>query len=174
MSDRADLTEWTVVVGEIIAPHGIHGELQVRVYSEVKDRFQEGNELCLAPRGGGRKRVEIVSARPHRGGLLLEITDCGTRNEAELLRGAVLTVHPSMRPELPPGSYYQNDLIGLRVVTTAGEDIGTISDVLQTGSNDVYVTARALIPATREVVRSVDLARKEMTIAPVPGLLDQE
>jgi len=169
-----ELSTWTVVVGAVAAPHGIRGELQVQALSDVAERFDVGSELCVVNAQGGRWLAEVVEAREHKGRLLLEITGCATRNDAESLRGATLTIHPSMRPVLPEGSYYQDDIVGMKVMTVTGEFIGTISEVLETGSNDVYVTDRVLIPATKEVVRCVDVARKEMTIEPVPGLLDEK
>jgi 16S rRNA processing protein RimM len=150
----------------------VRGELAVETFSEAPDRFAPGRELCVVTVRGGRWLATVTGARDPRGRLLLSLSGCETRAEADALRGAQLTIHPEMRAPLPDHTYYHDQLIGLQVVTTAGAPVGIISDILRTGANDVYVTAQALIPATHEVVRAVDLEAGTMTITPIPGLLD--
>jgi len=96
---------------------------------------------------------------------------------ANRLRGALIEIDEADLPELGEDEYYVHDLIGLRVVTSAGEEIGTLEDVLETGSNDVYVVKRpgqkdVLVPAIDGVLLDVDLEGGVVTIEAVPGLLD--
>ena len=96
---------------------------------------------------------------------------------AEALRGTLVEIDEAALPPLEEGEYYLHDLLGLAVVTTGGERLGTLADVLTTGANDVYVLRRegkpdALIPAIPDVIRSVDLDARTMTIEPMPGLID--
>ena len=77
--------------------------------------------------------------------------------------------------DLPEGSFYHHQIIGLAVRTTDGRDLGTLSDIIETGSNDVYVVTgpdgEALIPAIPDVVQDVDISGGIITVEPVPGLL---
>ena len=78
------------------------------------------------------------------------------------------------REELPPppdGAFYEFQIVGLRVVTAAGADLGRVQHILRTGANDVYETERALIPAIASVVRAIDLERGEMVVEDLDGLL---
>ncbi len=82
-----------------------------------------------------------------------------------------------LRP-LPDGEYYQFQLLGLEVWTIAGELLGTISDILPTGSNDVYVvrsdTGEMLIPAIEDVVKAVELDKGRLVIELMPGLVQKK
>jgi len=91
--------------------------------------------------------------------------------------GRTLLVESSRLPELPEGQYYHYQILGLSVVDSRGNALGTIEEVLETGSNDVYV-ARAgdreiLIPATDEVIAEIDLSVRRMTINVLPGLIEE-
>jgi 16S rRNA processing protein RimM len=79
--------------------------------------------------------------------------------------------------ELPPGSYYQHDILGLNVLTLDGQELGQIVEIIVTGSNDVYIVkkpegSQILIPAIKDVIKQIDLIRHTMHIDPLPGLLD--
>ncbi|HIE51395.1 MAG TPA: 16S rRNA processing protein RimM [Armatimonadetes bacterium] len=169
---RPDSSDY-VVIGEIVAPHGVRGVLRVVPWTDVPHRF-EGLEQVRVRWPSGRLRVyavEYVGRR--RGQVLLKLAGCETREEAEALRGAEIVVREEERAPLPPGEYYVDDIVGLRVVTTRGEEVGVIEEVLHTGSNDVYVTARALIPALWQIIREIDLVQGRMVIDPPPGLLEE-
>lgn len=99
------------------------------------------------------------------------------RSAAERLRDTLIEIDEADLPPLPEGEYYVDDLVGLDVVTIEGEAVGSLTEVLGTGANDVYVVTRpgkkdALIPAIGDVVISVDLEAKRMVIDAVPGLLE--
>jgi 16S rRNA processing protein RimM len=89
-----------------------------------------------------------------------------------------LLIPRSAAPTLPEGTYYHADLIGLKVVTEEGRELGRIVEILETGANDVYVVHGAgsewLLPATKEVVRRVDLAGEMMLIRPPEGMIEAE
>src|SRR5262249_2617395 len=98
-------------------------------------------------------------------------------NAAETLRNQDLTIPLSKLAKLPPDSYYQHDILGLHVSTLDGQVLGTIVDIIATGSNDVYSIktpggSQILIPAIKDVVKQIDLVRRTMHIDPLPGLLD--
>ena len=165
--------ERDIVIGKIVAPIGIRGEVKVVVLTDFPERFDAGNELALKPPKGEPRRVKITGQRPQKGGLTLKIEGIDTRSDAETLRGAEFVIDESGLAELPAGQFYVFDIIGLKVVTDDGRECGEVTEVVQSGANDVYVTSTGLcIPALRDVVAKVDVDKGEIVIRPVPGLLD--
>jgi 16S rRNA processing protein RimM len=103
---------------------------------------------------------------------LLKLEGVDTRDAAEQLRGVDIVIDESELRDLGPDRYYVFEIVGLRVVTEDGREQGIITEVLQGGANDVYVTSTGLcIPALKTVVVRVDLERQLMTIRPMPGML---
>ena len=123
---------------------------------------------------GRRRRVTLERVRRHRGAFLIQFAEITTRSEAEQLRGAQLRIPRERAAPLKDGEYFWGQIVGLEVVTTGGESLGPITQILQTGANDVYVTARALIPAIADVVKEVDCERGRMVIEAIPGLLEAD
>jgi 16S rRNA processing protein RimM len=91
-------------------------------------------------------------------------------------RGAIISADKSLLPALQKEEYFYGQLIGLTVYTTDGNVIGTVSDIFETGSNDVYVVKTPdkeyLIPAIHDVIKKIDLQEKRITIQILEGLLD--
>lgn len=146
--------------------------MKVTPYSSNPERFEIGAVLYV--RGEPRKVVDLNMSQ---GYPIVKFEGYPNATAAEALRGTDLEIDEADLPPLPEGEYYLHDLIGLEVVTVAGEVVGTLVQALTTGANDVYVVRRegkpdALIPAIRDVVQSVDLQTRRMTIDPMPGLLD--
>lgn len=166
--------EQRITIGEIVAPHGLRGEVRVRPSTDIPNRFEPLSEVRLRWPDGRERIQSLERVRWHKRQAILKLAGCDTRSAAEALRGACLVVLPGEQPPLPPGEYYVHQILGLRVVTTTGVEVGPVTDVLFTGSNEVYVTPQVLIPATKELVREIDLAQGRMVIEPVPGLLDPE
>lgn len=146
--------------------------MKVTPYSSNPERFEVGAVLYV--RGEPRKVVDLNMSQ---GYPIVKFEGYPNATAAEALCGTDLEIDEADLPPLPEGEYYLHDLIGLEVVTVAGEVVGTLVQALTTGANDVYVVRRegkpdALIPAIRDVVQSVDLQTRRMTIDPMPGLLD--
>jgi 16S rRNA processing protein RimM len=160
-----------LIVGRILAPWGIKGEVKVEVITDFPERFAPRNLVYLDARP-----FEIESCRPHKQSLVLKLTSVDSVEAAEKLRDGELTIPRSELPELPEGQYYTFQLIGLDVVTTDGKRLGRIMDIMTTGSNDVYIVegkrGEILIPAIEDVVKSVDLKKGTITIEAIEGLLD--
>ena len=169
-------TEWATI-GKVVALFGVHGELKVRLLSDIPNRFAELGVVYLGP---GHVRHVIESVRPYKGEMvLLGLEHVNDANTAVALRNLDICIPLAELAKLPPGSYYQHDIIGLQVYTLDGYDVGKIIDVMITGSNDVYIVKTAggkqvLIPAIRDVIKEIDLARHTMHIDPMPGLLDND
>ena len=159
-----------VVVGKVWALHGLRGEIQVEVISDSPGRFSPGGMLYV----GGRPR-EIQRSLPlRRRRVRLKLEGIDSRSEAETLRDAFLTVPEEMVPPLAEDVYYHFQIIGMGVYSREGEYLGEITEILTTGSNDVYVASAAgtelLIPATDDVVLEVDVGKGTMQVDLPEGL----
>jgi 16S rRNA processing protein RimM len=150
--------------------HGLRGLLKVMPLCDDPSRFLDLTEVCVEREDGRRELVRLTRVTLEGGELRVALDGVHDRTAAEGLRHAMLLIRPEMRRELPDDSYYIDDLRGLEVVTTDGRSLGTIQDVLLLPGNDVYVTEHTMIPAVREVVLSVDLEAKRMTVEPLEGL----
>ena len=167
-------TEW-VTVGQVVALFGVRGELKVRLLTDIPNRFSELDAVYV---GQQHTRHVIESVRPYKGEMIiLKLANFDDANAAEALRNAELQIPLSKVAKLPPDSYYQHDILGLQVLTLGGKAVGTIVDIIVTGSNDVYVVktldgTQQLIPAIKDVIKQIDLIRRTMHIDPISGLLD--
>ncbi|MBO8141895.1 MAG: 16S rRNA processing protein RimM [Firmicutes bacterium] len=169
--------EGFVTVGEVLAPHGVRGEVKVRPMTDFPERFGRLERIYVQrPEGTGREVRAVERARLHRGIVLLKLSGVDDRSAAETLRRALLQVTKAEVYPLPPGHYYVFQIEGLAVYDGTGRRLGVVREVLQTGANDVYVVAREdgrpdlLLPATREVIRKVDLEAGRMDVELLPGL----
>jgi 16S rRNA processing protein RimM len=124
--------------------------------------------------GPDKDPYRVERARLVKGAVILQLDGVRTREEAESLRGATLYVPEGEAVQLDEGTYFWYQIIGLTVRSTEGEALGQIVEILQTGSNDVYVvrsdSGELLIPAIQDVVRSVDLDQGVMTVELIEGL----
>lgn len=170
-----DLSSWDVLVGRVRSRWN-RADLKVQSFSETPGRFEAGAQLCARLEDGLKPMQKLLTIRSSRASGHDLILDCGLASPeiAEGLRGAGLFIHPSMRPILPEGEFYLDELLGLRVQTEAGEDLGEIEEVLETPANNVYVTPRALIPGLSEFIVSTDFQAKLMIVRDVPGLRTEE
>ena len=160
-----------VTVGRIRSAWGIRGDVSVEALSDAPNRFAPGSVLRLK---GKPTRVE--RSRKGKRGLLVKLDAVDDRAQAEALRGEELTVLPEQVEPLPDGLYYHFQIIDLRVVTQDGEQLGVVSEIIVTGSNDVYVAHKEgrrdiLVPALPDVVLDVDLHEGVMTVNLPDGLV---
>ena len=150
--------------------HGLEGHVRVIVMSDVPDRFDPGNAVFAQGR-----QLTIESSQPfHPGQIILSFTGVDSQSDAQNLLGQSLTIPPSESPPLPDGEYFHFQLLGLRVLTVEGELLGQITEILETGSNDVYVVkgekAEILIPAMAGVITDVRVDEGVMLVALPDGL----
>ena len=167
-------TDWATI-GKVVALFGIHGELKVLLLTDIPNRFAELETVYVGPNHASHS---IQSVRPHRGEVVvLKLEGIDDANAAEPLRNQDLSIPLSKLAELPAGTYYQHDILGLDVLTLDGQELGQIVEIIVTGSNDVYIVkkpegSQILIPAIKDVIKQIDLIRRTMHIDPLPGLLD--
>jgi 16S rRNA processing protein RimM len=173
MSDPDEL----IAVGKINGTHGIKGQLKVYSYSGNLESLSAARIVMLrSPDGATLREFGIKGVKPHSNGFILSLKDYDDIDQALSLVGCELCLKRSQLPEPEEDEYYWCDLIGLRVVTADGVEIGILADIFETGSNDIYVVRKDrqeyLIPAIATVISSVDLAGGTMVITPLDGLLD--
>lgn len=165
-----------LVVGRIGRPHGVRGEVTVEVRTDDPDlRFAPGTTLATEPASAGPLTVE--RARWHKEILLLTLAGVEGRDAAEALRDTLLVVDSADLPPLEdPDEFHDHELIGLTVVTTEGEQVGEVRDVLHHGQ-DLLVVSRpsrddAYVPFVKALVPEVDLGKGILVVDAPPGLLD--
>lgn len=163
-------------VGIISSTHGIRGEVKVFPTTDDVQRFRTLKQVFLDT-GKEQMELEIEGVKFFKQFVILKFKGIDTINEIEPYRGKDLLVTREHAVPLEEGEYFISDLIGLRVVSDQGEELGELIDVLQTGANDVYIVKREgkkelLIPAIRQCILQTDLAAQLMTVHLLDGLLD--
>jgi 16S rRNA processing protein RimM len=177
-----------LIVARVMRPHGTQGEIGCEIITEFPERFRRTRRVFLAPTVPGKLEarpgvaprefsVEQARLSNHRGRpeVILKLGGVTDRDTAESLRGLLVQVPEAEAWKLPRGRFYWHQILGLRVVTTEGEEIGTVAEILETGANDVYVVKSSsggerLIPAITQVVKWINPARGEILIELLPGL----
>jgi 16S rRNA processing protein RimM len=165
-----------VAVGELAGAHGIRGETRLRPFNPGSSVIGEVSDVVLVPAQGPWEPRRVERARPHGPGWLVSLSEVKTPEAARALTGWRVAVRERDLPALGGGQYYCYELIGLEVVDVSGERIGTVSDVLTGGGNDLLVVSAGekerLVPMVDRMVTAVDLARRLIVVDPVPGLFD--
>jgi 16S rRNA processing protein RimM len=170
-----------LVVGRVGRPHGLRGEVTVEVRTDDPgQRFAAGSTLATMPPERGP--LTIAESRWHSGRMLVRFERCHDREAAETLRDTMLVIQSDqLAPLADPAEYYDHDLIGLRVLTVSGEQVGTVADVLHHGQDLLVIDgtgarsgAEILVPFVQAIVPEVNAAAGTLVIDPPPGLLDPE
>jgi len=171
MSSATDL----LIIGKITGTHGVKGMLKAHLFSGDDSTLRAVDELVLQHPDGRRQTIAVAALHGHGRKTLLSLKGYGGINDALPLVGGELLVRRDQFPEPDEGEYYWADLIGLRVVTD-DDELGILKEIIETGSNDVYVVQgkdkEFLIPALEDVVRNIDLEAGTMTVLLPDGLLD--
>ena len=161
-----------VVLGKIVSVFGIRGEVKVYSFTEPLDNLLDYRRWTLR-RDGESKQVEVVSGRLHGKVLTAKLKGLDDREVARTYAGYEICVPRSLLPELDQGEYYWYQLEGLKVIDQAGQLLGVIDHLFETGANDVMVVKACagslddrerLLPYTDQCVLSIDLAAGEMRV----------
>jgi 16S rRNA processing protein RimM len=165
---KAMIIEPSLPIGKVVKAHGLRGHLKVLPYGETFATLSAEEKITANLPDGTSLTLTVAEIRPHQKTFLLMSREIDTVEEAHRLVGAELCVPESRLPPTDSGEFYWYQLIGLEVVNTEGQKLGTLEEIIETGSNDVYVVRRGrkeiLVPAIEEVVRDVDLQRRLMTV----------
>ena len=167
-----------IKVGKIVGTHGYKGTVKVEPLTDFPERFKKMHKVKISQ---GSKIVELSleTCSINRGQLLMKFEGIESIEEAAKYRNAFLNVSTDELYPLPDGSYYQFQLIGMKVDDLEKGYLGQLIDILETGANDVYVIksevyGEILVPAIKEVICNVDVTQNHMQIKLLPGLLGEE
>lgn len=168
-----------LMVGRVVKAHGITGELVVDSRTDDPElRFAPGAKLHARKTGVPQRDYVVETSRPHGARLLVRLTGVSDRNGADAMRGSVFVVDSADLPPITePDTYYDHQLEGLQVRTGAGEEIGTVTEVLHTAAGELLAIKRTdgrelLVPFIAAFVPSVSLAERALVIEPPEGLLE--
>ena len=164
-------------VGVITSPHGVRGEVKVYPTTDDPNRFRDLKKVFLDDRGGDEREVGGVKFVKNL--VVLKLSGISSMDEAERYRQRELFVRRADAVPLEENEFFIADLIGCEVRTEEGQVLGTLTDVLQTGANDVYVVefpagGEVLIPAIRDCIRRVDVDAGVVTVHLLPGLMPEK
>lgn len=162
-----------LAVARVVAPHGLKGEVSAEILTEFPKRFKGLRRLYI---GDSETTLFIEGHRFHKDRVLLKFRDIDSPEDANKLRDVMLTIPADEAVQLPRDRFYHYQLVGLQVSTVDGQDLGKLEEILTTTSNDVFVVrgtrGEILLPATKEVVREIDVAAGKMIVQPLAGMLD--
>jgi 16S rRNA processing protein RimM len=157
-----DAQDRILVMGRIAGPYGIKGWVRITAFTALPDGLLD-YAPWYAGRDGAWREIAVIEARPHGKGLVAQLAGCTDRDAAMALTGTEIGVYRSQLPAAGENEYYWNDLIGLRVVTREGRELGTVDHLIETGANDVLVIRgerEVLVPfVIGPVIEAVDLGQ---------------
>ena len=163
-------------IGVVTSPHGVRGEVKVYPTTDDPHRFREVDSVTVTGKAGP-EQMKVLSARYFKDLVILKLSGIPDRNAAETYRKAEILIRRDQSAPLKEGEYFIGDILGCTVFTEDGRQVGTVTDVLKTGANDVYQVEKEdgselLLPKIPECILNVDPEKKRMTVYILPGLED--
>lgn len=171
-----------LIVGQIVAPFGVNGELKVRLYTDFPEQFASRRKFYLRNQHDVRRLFALKRIRFHKNHGLFSFDGISTKEEAETFRGSYVEIQSREAALLRKNQFFIFEILGMHVFSQDGSFLGVVSEILKTGANDVYVVkprekdgAEFLIPAISSVVKFVDInaRRMEVQISPEWVLTDE-
>ena len=165
-------------IGKIVNTHGIKGDLKVIPLTDNIRRYDELDWVYIDI-NGKLEKYTIEGVKYHKQNVLLKLKGIDNINEALEFRNSFVKIPRELAIKLPQNSYFICEIIGCVVVDENEKILGKVSDVIETGSNDVYVVKNesnkeVLIPAIKDVIRNVDIQQKIISVKLLEGLVDYE
>jgi 16S rRNA processing protein RimM len=175
-----ELPGW-VVLGRVVDAHAMNGQLKVRYFGGGPENLERSATVRLARSedDAGADSYDVVAVMPgRRGEVRMSLAGVDNRDTAEALRGRLVVVEAAQLAQLPPGEYYDYQLVGCRVEAEDGRDLGTVREIWSTGAPDVLVViddagTQHLIPAAEDLLREIDIDGGRIVIEIPPGLLEE-
>jgi 16S rRNA processing protein RimM len=166
-----------VAIGEIGRPHGLRGEVRVTPLTDRPERFETLRECVLWDEARDRRQpCRITAARVQGGALVVAVAGYDSPEAAGALTGWLLAVPEADALPPPAGHFYPWQLVGCRVLTEDGRDLGRVLRIEGSPAQDLWVVGdesrEHLVPAVAEIVREVDLGGRRVVIRPPKGLLE--
>lgn len=160
-------------VGKVVNTHGIRGELKIQPWVDDPAVFDELEYIYI-----GGEKYNLTRSRFHKTCEIVAVEGIDDINEAEKFKNKIVTVERECLGELPDGTYYIADILGLSVICDDGRDLGKITQVISTGSNDVYQVEApgkkpVLLPVIDDVVKEVNINEGIVKVTLIPGLIDE-
>ena len=175
-----------LAVGRILRPHGLRGEVRVEIHTDSPERFALYEQVYLGPAqadsgpaglliaASGATPYTLEGHRFHSKWVLLKLAGIDDRTQAETLRDLWVWIAPEQAAPLDEGDVYLHDMLELQVITDEGEELGQILQIIETGTNPVYVVrgprGEILLPDTDEVILEIDLEAQQVTVHLLEGL----
>jgi 16S rRNA processing protein RimM len=166
-----------VVIGEIVRPHGLRGDVRVTPLSDDPARF-ESLDACVVwdAERDIRETRRITAARRQGGAVVVALAGCDSVEAARALAGRLIAVPEAEARKPSPGHFYPWQLAGCRVTTEDGHQVGQVTGIERSPAHDLWVVAdgarQHLVPAVPEIVIEVDLVGRRVVIRPPQGLLE--
>jgi len=169
-------SEDLLLVGKVIRPQGLKGLLRILSYARSAESFLTVGTVLLKSDKQELVEYKVSSLKAHKGVFLMKLDGLNSLRDAERYRGAEIFLKKDLLRREGDGDYFWFELIGLMVFLSSGRCLGTLKEIIATGSNDIFVIKEGekeyLIPAIQEVVEEIDLKNKRIIIHEVEGLLD--
>ena len=162
-------------IGQIVNTFGIKGMVKVKPFTDDIRRFDE-LKIVYVEKNNNQIEYEIEEVKYHKDMVLIKFKGIDKVEQAEMLRNSYLTVSRDSVEKLEEGRYYIVDLLGLEVYTDEQVLLGTLEDIFNTGSNDIYVVKdkqgkQILLPAIQDVIKQIDIENKKIIVHLLPGLI---
>ena len=165
-----------LLVGKVLRPHGVGGLLRIWSYSQSEESFLQEGTIFLKAGPEEFHKTRVITVTPHKNIFLLKLDGLNSSEEAERFRGAKIFIRKAGLRKKEEDEYFWFELIGLKVFSKNDTFLGTLSDILETGGNDIYVVREGkeefLIPAIHEVIEEIDLVEEKMIVHEMEGLFD--
>jgi 16S rRNA processing protein RimM len=162
-----------LVIGRVVKPHGVRGEVKVEVHTELPERFGWLERVYIGQ--SDPKPVAVEKVRYQKSWVILKLAGYDDRNDAEKLRAQWLQVPEDEALPLEEGEYYLYQVIGCTVISDQDQVLGKIAEVIETKANNVFVVespgGEILLPDIDEVIKEVDLEKGRVLVHLIPGLL---
>lgn len=165
-----------LAIGQLRRPHGVKGAMLMAVLTDFPEQLKPGSTFLV---GEAHEALTLDTVRPHADGLLVSFRGFDTPEAVGHFRNQYVFIEAAGMPPLPEGEYYHHELIGLEVITDDDQALGALTEIIETGANDVYVVTDAagreiLLPAIPSVILDVEPERRQMRVHLLPGLLGEE
>ncbi len=164
-----------LVVGFLRRAHGVRGEMVMEIHTDFPERLKAKTKVFV---GDKRQPMTISGTRVHQEGLLVKFKDIDSPEDTVRYRNQLVYVTAADRPQLPEGQFYHHELIGFDVVDEEKGPVGKLTEIMQTGANDVYIVTRPdgseiLLPVIPSVVLDIEADRRLIRVHLLDGLIEE-
>jgi len=165
-------------IGKVVKPHGVKGKIKVEYFGEDPNHLPPLREVFIEDSSGRPKPYKVIEVTPQAPRLILRLNGIEKVEEVKPLIGKEIFIHKRELPDLKEGEYYWFEILGMMVETNKDKRIGRVKEIFPTGANDVYVVEgrrrEIFLPATEEVIQSIDRKRGVMKVRWMEGLWEEE